>query len=518
MQKNEEFRSMSKSMGTVMIFMMLSKVVGMARETELSSRFGMDWVTDAYKVALNIPNLILTVVITAIAAVFIPVYNSRLEKGEADARRFVNNLYTVGLILTTAITILTFFLLEWLVSMFMSVEEVRPLTLRLAQIMMPMTFFTFLHRLTTSYLQAKFRFTLPAVATLFFNVFVVAGIALSRENIHVVAVATLVGTAAQFFIQLPQARRAGLDYRPVVDWKDPGFKSMFVLMVPVLVASCFDQLYTSVITMVVSGVEGHFSALDYANRINTLVSAVLLVTIATVLYPSLVRDAKDPKAYAGHLALGINLNLLVAIPAAAAMVLLRVPIIRLVYERNSFTAEHTVVVSGLLACYALSLLGAGIREMCTRGFYALEEVKTPTLLSIAGVVLFIILSYALYAVWGVNGVALATAISFSAIALAMYVMLQRRMKDVGQRRVAVCLGKTSVATAAMCLMLWLCTRAFSLTTVGGMRLLVLMGGVMVAGLLVYLGVLLLLRTEELRMVLELFRKRRKGAQSEDTSI
>ncbi|HML45775.1 MAG TPA: lipid II flippase MurJ, partial [Clostridia bacterium] len=132
MQKNDEFRAMSKSMGIVIVFMMLSKVVGMARETVLSYTFGMDWVTDAYKVALNLPNQVLAIVAAAIAAVFIPVYNSRLAKGEAEAKRFVNNLYTVGMLLTIAIAIVTFVLLEWLVGFYLTGEAgeaSRPLAL-----------------------------------------------------------------------------------------------------------------------------------------------------------------------------------------------------------------------------------------------------------------------------------------------------------------------------------------------------------------------------------------------------
>ncbi|HML45774.1 MAG TPA: lipid II flippase MurJ, partial [Clostridia bacterium] len=234
---------------------------------------------------------------------------------------------------------------------------------------------TFLHRLTSSYLQAKFRFGIPAVATLLYNVFVVTGIVLSGANIYVVAAATLLGTAVQFFVQLPQARHAGLEYRPVIDMKEPGLRAMMTMMIPVLIASGFDQLYMVFDQRVVSVVEGQISSLDYANRINTMVSAVLLITIATVLYPSLVRDAKDPKAYAKNLSLGFNLNLLIAIPAMAALVMLRVPIIRLVYERGSFTAANTLTTAGPLACYGLGLLGVGIREMCSRGFYARQEVK-----------------------------------------------------------------------------------------------------------------------------------------------
>ncbi len=100
----------------------------------------------------------------------------------------------------------------------------------------------------------------------------------------------------------------------------------------------------------------------------------------------------------------------------------------------------------------------------------------------------------------------------------MFVLLKHRVKDVGQKRVVACLGKTVVATGAMCLVLWLCMRAFSLMAVGGMRLLMLMGGAVGAALLVYLLVLLILRTEELRMLLALFRKKSKGARSEGANV
>ncbi|HML45773.1 MAG TPA: hypothetical protein PKE04_03360, partial [Clostridia bacterium] len=124
----------------------------------------------------------------------------------------------------------------------------------------------------------------------------------------------------------------------------------------------------------------------------------------------------------------------------------------------------------------------------------------------------------LYPIFGLSGVALAMAISSSLSAIAMFVLLKHRVKDVGQKRVVACLGKTVVATGAMCLVLWLCMRAFSLMAVGGMRLLMLMGGAVGAALLVYLLVLLILRTEELRMLLALFRKKSKGARSEGANV
>ncbi|MEG0767662.1 MAG: lipid II flippase MurJ, partial [Clostridia bacterium] len=297
---------MSKSMAIVMIVMMTSKVTGFLRETVLAANFGRNAMTDAYKVAFELPCLFLSIVIAAISATFIPVYNSRLQKGEKEAAHFVNNLYTMGMALSVLISLVTLLFIDQLAVWMMpdAAPETQRLTVELARMMMPMGIFVFLHRLTTAYLQAKFHFAVPALAPLFGNLCILGSIVISRgRSIEIVAIGSLVGMMMQFIVQVPSALRADLRYKPTFDVRESGMREVAMLMIPVIIASAFDSLYIVFDRMITSGNPGDITALDYGNRVSTMVSAVLLSTIATVLYPNLVRDADDRARYQRHLIL-----------------------------------------------------------------------------------------------------------------------------------------------------------------------------------------------------------------------
>lgn len=139
-------------------------------------------------------------------------------------------------------------------------------------------------------------------------------------------------------------------------------------MLPVLISSAFDQVYMIVGKAVASSGIGDITILDYGNRVSTMVSAVLLTSIATVLYPTLVKNVDSSEDFRRTLSLGVNLNLLIAIPAMAALTLLRLPVTRLVFERGAFTAKDSLLTCGTLACYSCGILGVGLREIGNRTF------------------------------------------------------------------------------------------------------------------------------------------------------
>ena len=506
-EANSSVKSLSKSMLVVMVFTMVAKVTGFLRETVMASRFGLSAITDAYKTAFDIPCIFLSVIVTALSATLIPTYSSQLQQSRDKADRFIRNLFTIGLALSAVILGLTLSMLDTLVCHFFlpgASAEAQQLTIRLARIMLPMGFFTFLARMSTSYLQANFRFAVPAVSQVMLNLCIILFIILSGgENIELVALGTLIGWVLQFVVQIPSMHRCGLRPKPVFDLKDPGVREVAALMLPVLVSSAFDQVYIIVDRAVASAATGSITALDYGNRISTMVSSVLLTSIATVLYPTLVKNTEDPDKFRKTLGFGINLNLLIAVPAIAALTLLRLPITRLIYERGAFTKENSLLTSGTLACYSLGILGVGLREIGNRCFYAYKKTTIPTVVGIIVVLLNVVLDIALYPVWGAAGIAAATAISSTLSGVTLMVMLYRRLGAVDMKRLLTCLWKTLAATAAMCVVLLALSSALHLSTATGRAFQLGMLGVIAAGVAVYAVMLFLLKTEEFKSALSL---------------
>ncbi len=516
-ERERDMGSMSKSMLIVMAFTMVGKVTGFLRETVFASQFGAGSIADALKTADQLPCIFLSIIVAALAATLIPAYSERQKHGQAQANRFISNLYTVGIAFSLLVLLITTLLLEPLVNNFLLADaeaETKALALQLARMMMPMGIFVFLARITSAYLQANFRFAVPALSQICLNVVVILSILLSAGvNVAYVAIGTVVGWILQFSVQIPSMRRAGLSYRPTFDLKEAGLREVAVLMLPVLISGSFDQIYFSFDKSIASKVTGDIAMLDYANKLSTMVSAVLLTTIATVLYPNLVRNADSREKMADNLSFGINLNLLIALPATLALILLRVPIIHLVYERGKF--EATVATASILACYSAGILGVGLRELCNRTFYAYKDMKVPTLVGIGVVLLNIALNYALYPLFGAPGIAAATSVSSLLSGGVLMALLHRKRRAVDFARVLRCLWKAAAATGAMAAVLVILTSALDLYAQSGMRFYLSMLIVFAAGVGVYGVSLVLLKTEEVRMALSMVKKKMgsKGAQA-----
>ncbi|MDR2506053.1 MAG: murein biosynthesis integral membrane protein MurJ [Oscillospiraceae bacterium] len=491
------------AIAVVMAFMLGSKLLGFLREVALSSKFGMSYVTDAYKVAFDIPCLLLSALIAAIAAVFIPIYNERSKLGEAEKRRFVTAVLVVGLLVSAVVALITQLSLGWLVRAMLpdASDETIELTIKLSTIMMPMALFVFLFRMLGSYLQANFNFMMSAIATCFSAICVIAGIYLSNGNITVVAVWTLVGMAVEFVTLIPRTTRLGVAKFSRFTIADSGIRQLAFLMLPLLVMGVFDQMYIVFDRVVTSSIEGDISALNYAYRISTMVSSAFLLTISTVLYPSITKAADDKREFAEQFSFGVNLNMLIGIPAMAMLLILRQPVVRAVYERGAFLPSNTLTTAGCLACYSVGMVGVGLREILNRAFWAKKSMRIPMMVGVLGVILNIALDFPLYNLFGVSGVALSQSVSIFAAAAALMIILKIKYSDIGSPAMLACLRKTAVATAAMCAALLALQYLLNLDSIAYLLAAALVG------LLVYIALLFVQKTSEVSMLFSFLKAR-----------
>lgn len=509
-QRERDVGAMSKSIGIVMVITLIAKLAGFGREVIFASHFGTVAVSDAYKNALLIPGFILSILITAFTAALIPMFPSQSRQGDSQTNRFMSNLFTVGMAVSACILLLTLLFIRPIITgIFLPFAdpETQRLAIELSSIMLGMELFVFLARAVTAYLQANFLFTIPALSLLFQNLVLIGAIVLAGGSIYIVAIGTVVSWAVQFLVQVPAAYQVGLRYRPRFDLSDPGLRGAALLMLPAIIPAAFDSLYPIFAHSIASQNIGHISALDYGNRLSTLVSAVLLTTVATVLYPNLVGHVQEPKKLSDDLRFGINLNLLIALPASVALMLLAQPITRLVYERGKFTSESTLLTASTLACYAAGILGIGLREICNRCFYAYQAKRVPFIVGIGVLVLNVVLNYALYPVYGPSGIAASMAISSLLSGFSLLILLHIHKKVIDWPRIFHCFWKVSIATAAMSAALLALTNILSVQSLIGRRFDLAMLLIICIGVVVYAALLWLLKTEELSAVISFVKKK-----------
>lgn len=506
-----------------------SRLLGLVREMVIYNQFGTSRALDAYRAAFNIPDLIFELVAGgALAAAFIPTFTGYLAKGRQDeAWHLASAVMTIACTAAAAVAAVVFVLAPWIVPLIVPGFEpaAQALTVQLVRLMLLAPILAGLSGIAAGVLNSHQRFTLPALSPVVYNLAIIAGALLlaPRWGVRGLAVSVVVGAALHFGIQVPGLVRLGMVYQPSLDWRHPGVREVGRLLGPRLAGLAVARLNFFVNTILASLLAvGSLAALNLAWQLNLLPWSIVAMTIATAVFPTLAEQAAQARndELRATLAGALRVTLFLAIPASVGLLVLRVPLVQLLFQRGEFTAISTAMTAWALLFYALGLGAIATTEIVTRGFYALHDTRTPVLVAAVAVTTNILLS--LLFVWlfgalglgpqaavaaggpssnvGVHGgLALANTIANTIEAAALLVLIRRRLGGLDDRRLLRSVGRVLLASLAMGLavggFLALAAGRLDLAHLSGR--LVLVGGGVAVGLLVYLGATLLLRSEEL---------------------
>ncbi|MFZ5824858.1 MAG: murein biosynthesis integral membrane protein MurJ [Bacillota bacterium] len=412
-------KSLLAAASLVALALVLSRVLGYAREVLLAAKFGASNITDAYLVAQEIPGAIYHTVSISMVLAFIPVYREVVEKrGEEAAWRLVNVVLNV--------TVLVFAGL-WLVGELAAplyipllapgfTKQALALTVSLTRAMMPLLLIVAVTGLTAAVLNANRRFGPPAFFGLASNLVVVGALAIASrpEHIHWVAYAVVAGGLVGALIQVVAMPGVGYRYKPVFDVTDPALKRVWALLVPVMVATSVIQVQTFAARFVASHLEeGTISFLNYASRVSALPFTVIGLAVTTVIFPTLAEHGASGRIHDLRETLknGMRTLAFLLIPMAVGVFLFAEPITRLMFERGAFTAEDTRMTAYALQFFSLGILFVGWVDMLNRAFYALQDSITPMWMALVMIGLNITLNFLLVDVMGHGGLALAASVA-----------------------------------------------------------------------------------------------------------
>jgi putative peptidoglycan lipid II flippase len=404
----------------------LSRVAGLVREIATASFFGTSGRFSAFTIAFQIPNLVANLFAqAALSAAFVPVFTELLQQGRRkEAFRLASTLFWVLLIVLGAITALFVLAAGLVMPLFTGSTfngALDHLTAGLSRVLFPVVLLLGLNGLLVGVLQSYDHFSIPAISPAVWNVVILVLLLVVRPHFHteeqqlyVYAAAILAAT----FVQLAMAAGAlgRIDFRlqPHIDWHDPRVRQVLTLMLPVTIGLGIvnlDQLINSAFGTLVSKEAPR--AIDNAFRVYMLPQGLFSVAVATVLFPTLSRMAARRDAAAMRRAVGIGMrqiNLLL-IPAAAFMLVLATPIVRLLFQRGHFTAHSTHIVSIALFWFAFSLPFGGLNLLLTRTFFAVQRPWIPTRLAAINIVVDVIVSVGLYRPLGIAGLIIGTVVA-----------------------------------------------------------------------------------------------------------
>ncbi len=463
-----------RAAGLVGIAVLLSRIIGLVREMVTQQMLGTESIAaNAYAVANKFPEAIFFIVAGgAIGSAFIPTFAEYFtQDDEAGGWRLfsaVINLLTVTMVAVAGVTavfaptFVTFFFREQITAE----PALLPAAVRLMRIMLISPIIFGISGVIMGALNARQHFLLPALAGSVYNIGIIIGAYLFGPPEMGLAIGTVLGALGHLFIQLPGLWQKKARYTAVLTLRDPGIQQVLRLMAPRVLGLSFSQINRFIILFLTGSdifVLGSLPALDVALKLTLLPQGVIGQALGIAAFPTLATMAAKSAFDEMRKIITDSLRILLflGLPITVAFMLLRKPIITILFERGLFNAESTQFAAFALFFYAIGLIPLIALEVVNRAFYALKDTLTPVL---AGGVQFLVmgvlgylLSQMLFPQWNLlplGGLALGLSLSNVIELLLLLWLLRRKMGYLHGRALLDGFVRMGLASLLMAGVMW----------------------------------------------------------------
>lgn len=462
-------RQVARATGLIIFVTLLSRVTGFARTMVQASVYGANCQTDAFVAATVYPSLLFAGINGAITTTFIPLYTDIRERsGHEAAVRYTNTLITVlfvalivleGLGLVLAGVVQPLYLPGW-VGQYCFGQSKLLLTLQLTWVMLPALVFMGLSGVQAGLLQAENDFAWPAAVGIPQNFLYIAAVFMlwHRYGIFAAAVGTLIGGMSYvLWLSIPLRTRHGFRYRVRFRLRDPALIRMGRMVVPIFLSTFVGQAGYIVDRILATSLRaGSVTALQYSSLINNTVLGLFVTALVTALYPTLSRyiAQEDVPGFVAANRRSLILLTVVTMPIMVGVVVLRTPLVAVLFQRGAFTSEATQETSFALAFFSLGLVALAYTSLLPRAFFALQDTRTPTTYGMLAVGVNIVADLLLIHPLRQGGLALGTSLAQWALAGFLIFQLRRRVGPLGGGRLVFTFVKTLLASAVMGGLVW----------------------------------------------------------------
>ncbi len=499
---------------------MLSKVLGLIRDRLLAHVFLPEKI-DIFWAAFRLPDLLFQIIILgALSVAFIPVFTEHLEnKGKDDAFEMARAVLNVSLAIFILMTILIYILAQPIISNFIApgfdfarqsqVVELTRIILFGQVILVLGSFFIGIS-------QSFQRFIIPSLAPVFYNLGIILGIVFLSKNFGVIGVAygVVIGAFLHAAVQLPLVWSMGFRFKFPLKFFNPGVKEIMQLMSVRTIGLAAEQINETVGVALASLASiGSVTYLTFAQHLQVVPIGLFGATLAQAALPVLSSERARGRIEEFKITILTTLQqiLFLTIPATAILIVIRIPVVRLIFGASQFNWPSTVLTGATLAFLAVGLAAQAVSLLLVRGFYALKDTKTPVLVSLAVVALNIVLSvysivFLKLDVWSIG---LANSISAIASAALLFWALHFKVGKFNLKLVLYPLLKMLMATIIMGIALYIPIKlldAVIFDTKKTINLLALTGLSSVFALSVYVILVRFLQVRELDTYVEFVKR------------
>ncbi len=516
-----------KSASIISLVTIVSRVLGYVRDQRITTLLGTTLSADAYVLAYRIPNLFRRLVAEgSMTASFIPVFSSYMQEASKEkVWDFANRLFWTLALVAAVISILGMVFSPAVVSFFSGANVARAQAVDLNRIIFPYLFFIALAALAMGILNCFHIFGLPAATPVMLNVAMILftfGIVWHhfKDAATSIAVGVLVGGVLQFLIQVPTLVQKGMKFSFGISFKHPAIQEVARLMLPRLFGIGIGQINLLIDTKFATAAlmpAGSLAALYVADRVMELVLGGYAIAVATAILPMMSHQAaaKDYESLKKTLSFSIRLVAFITIPAALGLMVLREPIIRVLFQHGVFNAASTRLTARALLYYAIGLPALATVKLVVPAFYSTKDTKTPVIVASISLVINIALNILFLEVFfnkvQNGGPALATALATFFDFFALLIIFRLRYGSMGMMEVARSFAKISLCAGIMGVACWIGNHytAFTMHSRFLIQLLVF-AGLMTGATLLYLALAWVFRCHEIQEVYGIAVRRRAG--------
>lgn len=411
MTRNRALIGASSVMATGTI---VSRITGIARDIALAAALGFYLVSDAYSLGNSLPTIVYILVVGgALNAVFIPQLVRRMEADADDGKAYADRLITATATILLVLAILAVIAAPWIVDLYTPADypqEQKDLAVAFARLCLPQIFFYGIYTMLSQVLNSRGKFGAPMFAPIANNVIaiatfaifiVVAGTsaaadgALTTGQVLLLGIGTTLGVVLQALILIPVLSRAGYRWRPRFDWRDQGLGKAGRLAGWTIGLVLVNQITYLVITRLAAqanvdaaaagATAAGITTYQKAHLVFMLPHSVITISIVTALLPAISRLAHEGKLreIGQDIAGAMRIVAALIAPIAALLFVLGADVAVVLFGYGAATVEQATVMGDIVRVFMLGLLPFTLFYVLLRGFYSLEDTRTPFIVTVA---------------------------------------------------------------------------------------------------------------------------------------